>query len=58
MALTVDQKTAAIKAAADIVIALVEHTPTFKGRSDAAEQGANAAAAFKAVYAQIKASAG
>lgn len=57
MGLTVDQRTAAIKAAADIVIALIANSPAFKMVDDDARKGRMAATAFATVYQQIQQSA-
>ncbi len=58
MSFTNDQKVAAIEAASNIVVALINKTSAFNTHSGAGEQGDAAASAFEAVYQQIKDSAG
>jgi len=57
MALTPDQKTAAIKAAADIVVALIQSTAAYKSMGMAVTGSDAAAAAFKKTFEAIKQSA-
>lgn len=52
--MTPDQKTAAIKAAADIVESLIQHTAAFQNIKDTAEAARVAAEAYKTVMTQIK----
>lgn len=54
MAMSHEQKNAAIECTTRIVEALIEHTATFKGRADAREQGDAAAKAFEIIFAKIK----
>lgn len=54
MPLSNEETSIAIQSAARIVEALIEHTPTFKGRADAKEQGEAAAKAFEIIFAKIE----
>jgi len=51
---TPDQKTAAIKATAEIVESLIQHTAAFNNVDDTAAAARVAAEAYKTIFVQIK----